>query len=800
MALIDKNIVITPNKGQTADPKIAFTAANAGSSSTITLNVYTNTNGTLSFEGSAGQLFSISNSFTGTIFSVNDVSGIPSIEVLDTGQIKLAQYGGYVSVLGTTNATSTATGILQVAGGVGIGRDLYVGGTIYGSVSVSGIISTATNLAGGSAGQFAYQTGAGATSFISTASMYVGNSAKVDTVAQTGNATYYPTFVDANNAIAATEIVYTTSSFVINPSTGNVGIGMSNPSYKLHVTGDIGVTSRMYIGSSGTAGQVQLLYGSVSQWAINSGLGGLNNFNITDILNSAERLRIDASGNVGIATTSPASKLHVAGDARITGITTVTNTTQASSTITGALQVVGGAGIGGNLYVGGEIVAQKLTIEFTTVTTTLVTTDDVIKTTNNTNATSTITGALQVTGGAGIGRDLYVGGNVNVSGTINATVTGVITTATNLAGGLAGQFAYQTGAGATSFISTASMYVGRALTADSVTGGTGQVNTIATSTNATYFLTFVDANNATATAESFYTTSSFTVNAASGGVRIGGVTTVTNTTAATSTNTGALQVAGGVGIGGNLYAVGQIQLLNVSGGVNPLVISASSNPTQIYRDGGDIAISAGASYSLNGSHGGIRLDNNGGATITGGLAGITLAGSGGNTVVTQSTATSSTATGAFRVVGGVGIGGGLVVGGITTVTNTTAATSTVTGALQVIGGVGIGKDLWVGGTAYANILQSTSDVNFKKDIVTITDALDTVMQLRGVEYKWKVNDEPSLGLVAQEVQKIVPAAVSQTGDRLTVAYGNLIGLLVEAIKEQQYQIVNLQKEIQELKR
>lgn len=56
--------------------------------------------GTLSISGSAGQLFSVNNSFTGTTFSVNDVSGIPSIEVLDTGVVKLAQYGGNV-LLGT---------------------------------------------------------------------------------------------------------------------------------------------------------------------------------------------------------------------------------------------------------------------------------------------------------------------------------------------------------------------------------------------------------------------------------------------------------------------------------------------------------------------------------------------------------------------------------------------------------------------------------------------------------------------------------------------------------------------------
>lgn len=90
-------------------------------------------------------------------------------------------------------------------------------------------------------------------------------------------------------------------------------------------------------------------------------------------------------------------------------INTVTN---ATSTNTGALVVTGGAGISGDLYVGGEIVATKLTIEYTTVTTTLVQTDDVITTSNTTEATDTTTGALVVAGGAGIGGNLYVGGEI----------------------------------------------------------------------------------------------------------------------------------------------------------------------------------------------------------------------------------------------------------------------------------------------------------------------------------------------------------------------------------------------------
>lgn len=90
MANSDKNILITPNTGSSsANPIIRFTGAN---NTPLSLRVLDS--GTLSFEGTAGQLFSISDGLTGTIYSVNDISGMPSIELLDTGLLKLTQYSG----------------------------------------------------------------------------------------------------------------------------------------------------------------------------------------------------------------------------------------------------------------------------------------------------------------------------------------------------------------------------------------------------------------------------------------------------------------------------------------------------------------------------------------------------------------------------------------------------------------------------------------------------------------------------------------------------------------------------------
>ena len=79
-------------------------AAGSSTGQHITQKAYELNSGTLSWEGSAGQLFSITNNLTsGSIFSVNDVSGIPSIDVNADGTIQLAPYGVNEKVgIGTT--------------------------------------------------------------------------------------------------------------------------------------------------------------------------------------------------------------------------------------------------------------------------------------------------------------------------------------------------------------------------------------------------------------------------------------------------------------------------------------------------------------------------------------------------------------------------------------------------------------------------------------------------------------------------------------------------------------------------
>jgi len=88
------------------------------------------------------------------------------------------------------------------------------------------------------------------------------------------------------------------------------------------------------------------------------------------------------------------------------------------------------------------------------------------------------------------------------------------------------------------------------------------------------------------------------------------------------------------------------------------------------------------------------------------------------------------------------------------------------------------------GKLTSTIVNSSSDENLKKDISTITGALDKVKQLRGVDFTWKDNDTKGKGVIAQELQQVFPELVSEESDgNLSVNYNGLIAVLIEAIKE-----------------
>jgi hypothetical protein len=221
----------------------------------------------------------------------------------------------------------------------------------------------------------------------------------------------------------------------------------------------------------------------------------------------------------------------------------------------------------------------------------------------NNNAVSTTSGVLQMQGGAGIGGNVWIGGSLNVAGGINATISGSITTATNLAGGTAGQIPYQTAPGATNFFGPGT--AGNVL----VSGGTG---------------TPVYQNTLT----------------------------LTGTTAAASSTTGALTVAGGAGIGGALYVGGG---LTVYGAITATSLTIQyTTITQTIVTSPDVFTITNTTQSLSSTTGALVVA--GGVGVGGNLY------VGNTAAILSPTASLSTSSGALTVQGGVGVADSIYAG------------------------------------------------------------------------------------------------------------------------------------------
>lgn len=87
------------------------------------------------------------------------------------------------------------------------------------------------------------------------------------------------------------------------------------------------------------------------------------------------------------------------------------------------------------------------------------------------------------------------------------------------------------------------------------------------------------------------------------------------------------------------------------------------------------------------------------------------------------------------------------------------------------------------GTLSSTIFTSLSDETQKTNIQPIQNSLDIVKNINGVTFNWKDSNLPSAGLLAQEVEKYLPELVTQAGDIKTLNYNGIIGVLVEAIKQ-----------------
>ena len=121
----------------------------------------------------------------------------------------------------------------------------------------------------------------------------------------------------------------------------------------------------------------------------------------------------------------------------------------------------------------------------------------------------------------------------------------------------------------------------------------------------------------------------------------------------------------------------------------------------------------------------------------------------------------------------------------------------------IAGRVGIGKfnpvtELDVNGIITATNVYYTSDLRLKDNINDLSNSLEKICAIRGVEYTWKRDDTKKLqcGVIAQEVNMIIPEAVNTSNpDTLTVNYNAIIGHLIESIKTLKQEVDNLKSQL-----
>jgi len=190
-------------------------------------------------------------------------------------------------------------------------------------------------------------------------------------------------------------------------------------------------------------------------------------------------------------------------------------------------------------------------------------------------------------------------------------------------------------------------------------------------------------------------------------------------------------------------------------------------------------------------------------------------------IIANTTASTSNSTGALIVSGGLGVAGNIFVGGTSAgstgvytdilrysangqpwsfgggggsiaITNDTTNSTTLFPLLSTANSGTLStantsntKLYYVPstGTLNATVFNSLSDAEYKENIITITDALNTVNQIDGVSFSWKDNGLKSYGVVAQELEKILPELVNTVDNVKSVNYSGIIAFLINSVKE-----------------
>ena len=481
----------------------------------------------------------------------------------------------------TTQSTATNSGAMQLLGGLGVAKNIYVGGAVvatgdgtFNSISV-GTLNTSVNTLNSyfTLTTQSTSTNSGAMQLLGglgvAKNIYVGGTANITNSTSPQMTLGY----DASNKItfgvdsggdlsvncSGNDWYWNNTNIVHIPS----GMGAtSETTGALIVAGGIGVGQNVMVGSGFTASNSSTnadVYMSLIASSVNDGgthvkssllapgVGGtIIEFGATDSVATTKIGRINHQGS------GQFSIMHFDdGVNRVTSLnSTSTNikiqlTTPATDTLTGALVVSGGASIGTSLYVGGKTsiistTSPQLTLGydapdnviFTVSSVGDLTVDcsgndwywantDIVHIQSTTTPTDTLTGSLTVSGGIGVGKDVYVGGVVQIKNATPATNT--LTGALVVSGGASIGTALYVG-GKTSIIST---------TSPQLTLGYDATDNVIFTVSSVGDLTVDCSGN------DWYWANTDIVH-------------IQSTANSTSTSNGALIVSGGVGMGGDL--------------------------------------------------------------------------------------------------------------------------------------------------------------------------------------------------------------------------------------------------------
>ena len=260
---------------------------------------------------------------------------------------------------------------------------------------------------------------------------------------------------------------------------------------------------------------------------------------------------------------------------------------------------------------------------------------------------------------------------------------------------------------------------------------------------------------------------------------------------------------------------------------HPLIFRTNTNPRMQIDASGQVNISSTAT-STSVTTGGLTLG--GGLGVGGAIYATTIN-------ATATTPSTTVSTGALTVAGGLGVALGINTTGITaTSVNATglsrlarlsvldgstdlnsnyvlAAKSALAGGGAVLGYANLANNSIYGILGYNNAysfygagaiytsgdITAFSDIRSKENISTIENALDKTLTLNGVLYTDKETQQRRTGLIAQDVLSVLPEAVrTNTDGYYALAYGNLVGLLVQSIKELNAKVDALSEKVNSL--